>query len=45
MENLESHGVVEYNFPGLESHGICIWVKESRGILYDQKGTNPIQTR
>ena len=22
MENLESHGILEFHFPGLESHGI-----------------------
>ena len=31
MENLESHGIFKICFPGLESHGILVWVMESHG--------------
>ena len=31
MENLESHGILQVHFPGLESHGISVWVMESHG--------------
>ena len=31
MENLESHGILEFDFPGLESHGNCSLVMESHG--------------
>ena len=31
MENLESHGILEFHFPGLESHGIEMRVMGSRG--------------
>ena len=30
MENLESHGILQYRFPDQESHGILEWVMESR---------------
>ena len=36
MENLESHGILQYHFPGLESHGILQYHfprLESHGIL------------
>ena len=33
MENLESHGMQEFHFPGLESHGILFLVIESHGNL------------
>ena len=29
MENLESHGIKEFDFPCLESLGIEVWVMES----------------
>ena len=28
MENLESHGIFKIHFPGLESHGILIWMED-----------------
>ncbi len=31
---LESHGILEFHFPGLKSHGIEVWVMESRGKWY-----------
>ena len=31
MENLESHGVLQFRFPGLESPEIQVWVMESHG--------------
>ena len=31
MENLESHGILQFHFPGLESHGMWVWVMESHG--------------
>ena len=33
MENLESHEMQEFHFPGLESHGILFSVIESHGNL------------
>ena len=29
MENLESHDILPYHFPGMENHGIWVWVMES----------------
>ena len=31
MENLESHGILQFHFPGLESPEIYVWVMESHG--------------
>jgi len=31
MENLESHEIVKFHFPGLESPEIEVWVMESHG--------------
>ena len=33
MEDLKSHGIWEFNFPGQESHGIYFLVLESHGKL------------
>ena len=33
MENLESHGIKEFHFPGLQSHGMRLLVLESHGKL------------
>ena len=33
LENLESHGIQGFHFPGLESHGILFLVLEGHGIL------------
>ena len=33
MQNLESCTILEFHFPGLESHGVLVWVMESRGKL------------
>ena len=33
MENLESYGILEFNFSGLSRHGIQVWVMESHGKL------------
>jgi len=33
LENLESHGILCFSFPGLESHGILFRVMESHGKL------------
>jgi len=37
LENLESHGILFFSFPGLESHGILRRVMESHGKLYHYK--------
>jgi len=31
MENLESHGILQFHFPGQESPEIEVWVMESHG--------------
>jgi len=33
LENLESHGILFFSFPGLESHGILCRVVENHGKL------------
>jgi len=33
LENRESHGILFFSFPGLESHGILCRVMESHGKL------------
>ena len=33
LENLESHGIQGFHFPGLESHGILFLVLEGHGKL------------
>ena len=33
MENLESHEIEEFHFPGLESHEMKLLVLESQGKL------------
>jgi len=33
LENLESHGILFFSFPGLESNGILCRVMESHGKL------------
>jgi len=37
LENLESHGILFFSFPGLESHGILCRVMESHGKLNHYK--------
>jgi len=37
LENLESHGILFFAFPGLESHGILCRVMESHGKLHHFK--------
>ena len=34
MENLESHGILYFHFPGLESPEIKVWVMESHCKAY-----------
>ena len=33
IENMKSHGIQEFHFPGLESHGILLSVLEGCGNL------------
>jgi len=37
LENLESHGILFFSFPGLECHGILCRVMESHGKLNHYK--------
>jgi len=41
-KNLESHGILFFSFPGLESHGILCRVMESHGKLNHYKNYESI---